>query len=80
MDNEKFNLLRDFANWVRVNVGKSANIDVSIWCHTSSGDESTEYRVWVEGLIHKSSKNIDELVGMIPKFKQYCELSMEVSA
>jgi len=80
MINEQFNLLREFANWVRVNVGKAANVDVSIWCHTCSGDESIEYRIWVDGLIHKSSKDIDELVGMIPKFKSFCELSMEVAA
>lgn len=78
--NEKINLLREFANWVRVNIGKSANIDVSIWCHTCSGDESIEYSVWVDGLISKRSKCLDELVGMIPKFKQYCELNMEVAA
>ena len=80
MITEQFNLLREFANWVRVNVGKAANIDLSIWCHTSSGDESIEYRIWVEGLINKSSKDIDELVRMIPKFKQYCELNMELAA
>ena len=80
MINEQFNLLREFANWVRVNVGKTANIDLSIWCHTCNGDESIEYRIWVDGLINKSSKDIDELVGMIPKLKQYCELNMELAA
>ena len=80
MINEQFNLLREFANWVRVNVGKAANIDLSIWCHTCNGDESIEYRIWVDGLINKSSKDIDELVDMIPKFKQYCELNMELTA
>ena len=78
--NEQINKLREFANWVRVNIGKSANIDISIWCHTCSGEESTEYTVWVDGLISKRSKSLDELVGMIPKFKQYCELNMEVAA
>ena len=84
MITEQFNLLREFANWTRVNVGKAANIDLSIWCHTSSSDESIEYQIWVEGLINKSSKDIDELVRMIPKFKQYltqyCELNMELGA
>lgn len=80
MINEQFNLLRDFAEWVRVHTGKSANIEVSIWCHSKSSEESTEYSVWVEGLIRKRSKNLDELVEMIPKFKQFCELNMEVSA
>lgn len=80
MINEQFNLLRDFAKWVRVNVGKSANIEMNVWCHTVSSEESIEFRVWVEGLINKSSKNLDELVGMIPKFKQLCELNMEVAA
>ena len=78
--NEQINQLREFANWVRVNVGKSSNIEISMWCHTCSGDEKTEYRFWVDGLIHKKSDNLDELVGMIPKFKQYCELNMEVAA
>jgi len=54
--NEQINQLRELANWVRVTVGKSANLDISIWCHTCSGDESIEYRFWVDGLIHKSSK------------------------
>lgn len=80
MMNEQINLLRELANWVRVTVGKSANLDISIWCHTCSGDESIEYRFWVDGLIHKKSESLDELVGMIPKFKQYCELNMEVAA
>ena len=80
MLNDNLNLLREFANWVRVNIGKAANIDVSIWCHTCSSDESIEYSIWVDGLIHKSSKSIEELVAMIPKFKSYCELSMEVAA
>lgn len=78
--NEKINQLRDFANWARVNVGKSASVDVSIWCHTCSGDESIEYRIWVDDLIHKTSKDLDELIRLIPKFKQYCELNMEVAA
>lgn len=80
MINEQLNLLREFANWVRVHIGKSANIDISIWCHTCSGDESTEYSVWVDGLISKRSKDLNELVGMIPKFKSFCELHMEVAA
>lgn len=80
MINEQLTKLREFANWVRVNVGKAANIEISIWCHTCSGDESTEYRVWVDGLIHKRSSDLGELVGMIPKFMSFCELSMEVAA
>ncbi len=82
MNNDKFNLLRDFAKWVRVNTNKSANIEMNIWCHKSSldlDDERTEYRVWVDGVINKSSENLDELVGMIPKFKLSCELNMEVA-
>jgi hypothetical protein len=78
--NEQINQLREFANWVRVNVGKSSNIEISMWCHTCSGDEKAEYRFWVDGLIHKKSDSLDELVGMIPKFRQYCELNMEVAA
>jgi len=80
MINEQFNLLREFAHWVRVHIGKTANIDMSVWCHTSSEEESTEYSVWVDGLIHKKSTSLDELVGMIPKFKMLCELNMEVAA
>lgn len=79
MNNEHINLLRDFANWVRVNVGKTANIEINIWSFSATKNESTEYRVWVEGLINKSSTKLDELVAMIPKFKQYCELNMEVT-
>lgn len=80
MNTEQLNQLREFSNWVRTTTGKASSIDVSIWCHSSSQDESTEYRIWVDGLIHKSSKSLDELVAMIPKFKMYCELGMEVAA
>ena len=80
MINEQINQLREFAKWVRVHIGKSANIDISIWCHTCSNDESTEYRVWVDGLLNKSSRDLNQLVGMIPKFKQLCELNMELAA
>ena len=80
MINEQFNLLREFAQWVRVNIGKSANIEMNVWCHTCNNEESTEYRVWVDGVLNKSSKDLNYLVGMIPKFKQLCELNMEVAA
>ncbi len=80
MINEQFNLLREFANWVRVHIGKTANIEMNVWCHTCNDDESIEYQVWVDGLISKRSKSLDELVGMIPKFKLLCELNMEVAA
>lgn len=80
MINEQINQLRELANWIRINTRKSANFEISIWRHSCSGDESIEYRFWVDGIIHKRSKSLDELVGMIPKFKQYCELSMEVAA
>ncbi len=78
MNVEQFNKLRDFANWVRVTLNKAANIDMSVWRHTGSDEESIEYRIWVEQLIHKNSKNLDELVDMIPKLKSFCLLSMEV--
>ena len=80
MLNDKINQLREFAKWVRVNIGKSANVDISIWCHTCTDEESTEYRIWVDGVLNKASKDLDYLVGMIPKFKQLCELNMEVAA
>jgi len=80
MINEQINKLREFAAWARTTLGKAANIDISIWCHRSDTDESIEYRIWVDDLIQKSSKNLDELVDMIPKFKIFCELSMEVAA
>ena len=80
MNNEQINLLRDFATWVRVNIGKSANISISIWEHSCSDESSIEYCVWVHDLINKRSEDLNELVGMIPKFKQLCELNMEVAA
>lgn len=80
MFNEQFNQLRDFAQWVHVTLNKAANIDVSIWRHTSSDEETTEYSIWVDGLIRKRSSDLNELVGMIPKLKDYCCLSMEFEA
>ena len=80
MINEQINQLREFAKWVRAHIAKAANVEIDFWFHTGSDEESTEYRVWVEGIFNKSSKDLDYLVGMIPKFKQLCELNMEVSA
>lgn len=80
MINEQINQLRELANWVRVNIGKSANFDISIWCHTSSTDESIEYRFWIDGMINESSQSLDGLVGMIPKFKEYCVLNRELKS
>lgn len=76
--NEKINKLREFGNWIRVNIGKSSNLEISIWHHKCSDEQVTEYNFWVEGLINESSDNIDEIIGMIPKFRQYCELNKEV--
>lgn len=80
MNNEQLNLLRDFATWVRVNIGKSCNIEVNFWSYSSQEEQETQYRVWVQDIINKSSNSLEQLVGMIPKFKQLCELNMEVAA
>lgn len=78
--NEQINQLRDFIKWVRVHTDKSANIEVNFWQHKSSEEQEVSYRVWVSDLINKSSNDLNKLVGMIPKFKQLCELNMEVAA
>jgi len=80
MNSEKINLLRDFVKWARTTASKSANLSISIWQHSSSNEESTEYCVWVNDLINKRSEDLDALIGMIPKFKQLIELNMEVAA
>lgn len=77
---EQLNQLCEFANWIRINLGKSANIEIDIWSHSSGNKESVEYRFWIDGLIHKSTGCLDDLINMIPKFKHYCELNRELMA
>lgn len=73
------NQMRDFTDWLRITYNKSANFEISIWAHRTSKEQSIEYKIWVDDLIHKSTTCLDELVGLIPAIKQYCELNKELS-
>jgi len=80
MINEQFNLLREFANWVRINTHRAASLDINFWHHNSSNFESVEYGFWVDGLITVTTYDLIELIDMIPEFKARCLLHMECAA
>ena len=79
MSNE-INIIRDLMSWIRTNVGKSVNFSVNHWSFNADGSETTEYKLWVDGLINKSTESLEDLIKLIPSIKQYCELNMELAA
>jgi hypothetical protein len=79
MSNE-INVIRELMTWIRTNTGKSVNFSVNHWSFKADGSETTEYKLWVDELINKSTETIDELISLIPSIKQYCTLNMELAA
>lgn len=75
----QINAFKDLLEWVRFNCQKSCNFEINFWCHPGSTNDKIEYRFWVDGLINKSSENLEEFAEKIPKFKRFCEMYMELS-
>ena len=78
--NKQIDIIRELMEWIRINVGKSVNFTVNHWTFNTDGSQITEYKLWVEGLISKTTETIEEFINLIPSIKQYCELNMEFSA
>lgn len=72
--------IRELMEWIRAKLGKSVNFTVNHWAFSCDNSETTEYTLWVDGLIRKSTTKLDELIQAIPNIKQYCELNMELAA
>jgi hypothetical protein len=80
MNIQQINKMRDLTQWIKENFNKSANFEINFWSHTFQDDQTTEYQIWIEGVINKKSKCLDELVKSIPSIKMMCELNRELSA
>lgn len=74
MEYEQFDKLREFVKWVGIEIRRPANVELNSWSFPHLTDEETmEYRIWVDGVIHAHSTNIDELIERIPEFKLMCQ-------
>ncbi len=74
------NEMRELINWIRATCNKSANFEIDMWAHRTRENQSIEYKIWVDGLIHKSTECLEELVSLIPSIKKLCELNKELAA
>jgi hypothetical protein len=77
---EQINKMRELANWARKETNKSSNFEINFWFHQITHEECIEYRLWIDGLINESTNCLDEIVSLIPQFKQLCEQNREVLA
>ncbi len=80
MDIEKIDKLREFAEWAREYTGCAVNVTASIWRHDKNDVEQISYGMWVDGIISHHDKNIDDLVDLIPTYKELCRITMRMKA
>lgn len=71
MNIEQINKINDFTKWARNTLNKVACFEINFWSFSTKTD-SIEYRIYVEGLLNKTSKDINELIEIIPSLYQYC--------
>jgi hypothetical protein len=72
LEHSKINQLRALIEWARITLNKAANLDVSFWSHAHNDGQTIEYRIWIDSVFHKASKDLDYLVYLIPSIKDFC--------
>ena len=72
LEQSKINQLRALVEWARISLNKAANLDISFWSHAHNDGQTIEYRIWIDSVFHKASKDLDYLVYLIPSIKDFC--------
>lgn len=78
--NEQFLVIQDLMNWVRTNIGKSVNFSIDHWAFNSNNSTTIEYKLWIDGIINKTTQSLEDLINLIPSIKQFCILKKEFLA
>jgi len=71
-EQSKINQLRALIDWARITLNKAANFEMSFWSHTHTDGQTIEYRIWIDSVFSKETKDLDYLVYLIPSIKEFC--------